>query len=143
MPRKYTKITPEIVKKVYEYLNDPRGFKKIEIARLVGISENSLKRIIQGAYDQPSEQQNTETQVVDSSQASQGDRTITEIPFERLEHLIKCECFIEEMFTVAILSDKDDTALYFPRGHMNNMCDRYFPDKKAEKLRYLMYDTNA
>lgn len=140
MPRKYTKITPQIIEKVRKYLADDRGFNKIEVARLVGISEHSVQRIVQGYYDQPVE--NTATQAVDSNQDSEA-KTITEIPFERLEHLIKCECFIEEMFTVAILSDKDDTALYFPRGHMNNMCDRYFPDKKAEKLRYLMYDTNA
>lgn len=142
MPRKYTKITPQIIEKVRKYLADDRGFSKIEVARLVGISEHSVQRIVQGYYDQPVEQQNTETQAVDSNQDSEA-KTITEIPFERLEHLIKCECFIEEMFTVAMLSDKDDTALYFPRGHMNNMCDRYFPDKKAEKLRYLIYDTNA
>lgn len=142
MPRKYTKITPEIIEKVNKYLADDRGFSKIEVARLVGISEHSVQRIVQGHYDQPVEKQNTATQQADSNQDSEA-KTITEIPFERLEHLIKCECFIEEMFTVAMLSDKDDTALYFPRGFMNNMCDRYFPDKKAEKLRYLMYDTNA
>ena len=137
MPRKYTKITPEIIEKVKKYLADDRGFSKVEVARLVGISEHSVQRIVQGYYDQ-----SVETQQADSNQDSEA-KTITEIPFERLEHLIKCECFIEEMFSVALMSDKDDTALYFPRGFMNNMCDRYFPDKKAEKLRYLMYDTNA
>lgn len=142
MPRKYTKITPEIVKKVYEYLNDPRGFKKIEIARLVGISENSLKRIIQGAYDQPSEQQNTETQAVDSSQASQGDRTITEIPFEELETLMKCKVFIEELFSIAKASDKDPDELYFPRHYVYNMCLRYFPDMVKEAFARIN-DTSA
>lgn len=141
MPRKYTKITPQIVEKVNKYLADDRGFSKVEVARLVGISEHSVQRIVQGYYDQPTEQQNTETQVVDSNQDSKA-RNITEIPYEQLEYLIKCECFVSEMFSVAITSDKGEDELYFPRHYINNMCDRYFPNRKAQKLREL-YDTNA
>lgn len=136
MPRKYTKITPEIIEKVNKYLADDRGFSKIEVARLVGISEHSVQRIVQGHYDQPVEKQNTATQQADSNQDSEA-KTITEIPFERLEHLIKCECFIEEMFSIAITSDKDEDELYFPRRYLNNMTDRYFPERKAQKLREL------
>ena len=131
MPRKYTKITPEIIEKVKKYLADDRGFSKGEVARLVGISDNSLKRIVQGYYDQ-----SVDTQQADSNQDSKA-KTITEIPFERLEHLIKCECFIEEMFSIAITSDKDEDELYFPRRYLNNMTDRYFPERKAQKLREL------
>ena len=134
MPRKYTKITPEIIEKTKKYLADDRGFSKTEVARLVGISDHSLQRIVQGYYDQPVE--NKETQVVDSNQDSKA-KTITEIPYEQLEYLIKCECFISEMFSVAVISDKDEDELYFPRHHVNNMCDRYFPDRKAQKLREL------
>ena len=139
MPRKYTKITPQIIEKVKKYLADDRGFSKVEVARLVGISEHSVQRIVQGYYDQPVE--NTETQVVDSNQNPKA-RNITEIPYEQLEYLIKCECFISEMFSIAITSDKAEDELYFPRHYINNMCDRYFPDRKAQKLREL-YDTNA
>ena len=134
MPRKYTKITQEIIEKTKKYLADDRNFSKIEVARLVGISEHSLQRIVQGYYDQPVE--NKETQVVDSNQDSKA-KTITEIPYEQLEYLIKCECFISEMFSVAVISDKDEDELYFPRHHVNSMCDRYFPDRKAQKLREL------
>lgn len=134
MPRKYTRITPEIIEKTKKYLADDRNFSKIEVARLVGISEHSLQRIVQGYYDQPVE--NKETQVVDSNQDSKA-KTITEIPYEQLEYLIKCECFISEMFSIAVASDKDEDELYFPRHHVNNMCDRYFPDRKAQKLREL------
>lgn len=134
MPRKYTRITPEIIEKTKKYLADDRNFSKTEVARLVGISDHSLQRIVQGYYDQPVEDK--ETQVVDSNQDSKA-KTITEIPYEQLEYLIKCECFISEMFSVAVTSDKDEDELYFPRHHMNNMCDRYFPDRKAQKLREL------
>ena len=105
MPRKYTKITPQIIEKVKKYLADDRGFSKVEVARLVGISDHSVQRIAQGYYDQPVEQQNTETQVADSNQDSKA-RNITEIPYEQLEYLIKCECFVSEMFSIAIASDK-------------------------------------
>ena len=134
MPRKYTKITPQIIEKVKKYLADDRGFSKVEVARLVGISEHSLQRIVQGYYDQPVE--NKETQVADSNQDSKA-KTITEIPYEQLEYLIKSECFISEMFAIAVASDKDEDELYFPRHYVNNMCDRYFPDRKAQKLREL------
>lgn len=134
MPRKYTKITPQIIEKVKKYLADDRGFSKVEVARLVGISDHSLTRIVQGYYDQPVEQQNTETQVADSNQDSKA-RNITEIPYEQLEYLIKCECFVSEMFSIAIASDKDEDELYFPRHYINNMCDRYFPERKAQRLR--------
>lgn len=134
MPRRYTKITPQIVEKVKKYLADDRGFSKVEVARLVGISDHSVQRIVQGYYDQPVE--NTETQVADSNQNSEA-RNITEIPYEQLEYLIKCECFVSEMFNIAIASDKAEDELYFPRHYIDNMCDRYFPDKKAQKLREL------
>lgn len=134
MPRKYTRVTPQIIEKVNKYLADDRNFSKAEVARLVGISDNTLTRIVQGYYDQPVE--NTETQVVDSNKDSKA-KTITEIPYEQLEYLIKCECFVSEMFSIAITSDKDEYELYFPRHYLNNMCDRYFPDRKAQKLREL------
>lgn len=134
MPRKYTKITPQIIEKVKKYLADDRGFSKVEVARLVGISDHSVLRIAQGYYDQPVE--NTETQVADSNQDSKA-RNITEIPYEQLEYLIKCECFVSEMFSIAIASDKAEDELYFPRHYINNMCDRYFPERKAQKLKEL------
>lgn len=134
MPRKYTKITPQIIEKVKKYLADDRGFSKVEVARLVGISDHSVLRIAQGYYEQPVE--NTETQVADSNQDSKA-RNITEIPYEQLEYLIKCECFVSEMFSIAIASDKAEDELYFPRHYINNMCDRYFPERKAQKLKEL------
>lgn len=140
--RKYTRITPEVIEKTKKYLADDRGFSKAEVARLVGISDHSVAKIAQGYYDQPVEQQDTETQVVDSNQDSKA-KTITEIPYEKLEYLMKCECFISEMFSVAVMSDKDENELYFPRHYINNMCDRYFPDKKTQRIRELYYDTNA
>lgn len=135
MPRKYTKITPQVIEKTRKYLADDRNFSKAEVARLVGISEHSIQRIVQGYYDPPVEQQNTETQQMDSNQNSKA--YVTEIPFEKLEFLMKCECFINEMFDIAVLSDKDEDELYFPRHYMNNMCDQYFSDRKAQKLRSL------
>lgn len=134
MPKKYTKITPQIIEKVKKYLADDRGFSKTEVARLVGISDHSVQRIVQGYYDQPVE--NTETQVADSNQDSKA-KNITEIPYEQLEYLIKCECFVSEMFSIAIASDKNEDELYFPRHYIDSMCDRYFPDRKAQRLREL------
>lgn len=123
MPRSYTKITPQIVEKAKKYLADERNFSKAEVARLTGISDHSLQRIIAGQYDDP------ETKPITASQ-----KNITEIPYEKLEYLIRCECFVSEMFSVAVKSDKDEDELYFPRHWMNNMCDRYFPNKKEEVL---------
>lgn len=136
MPRKYTKITPEIIEKVKKYLADDRGFSKVEVARLVGISENSLKRIVQGYYDQP-----VETQQTDSNQDSEA-KTITEIPFEEVENLMKCKVFIEELFSIAKASDKDPDELYFPRHYVYNMCLRYFPDMVKEAFARIN-DTDA
>ena len=139
MPRKYTKVTPEIIEKVKKYLADDRGFSKVEVARLVGISENSLKRIVQGYYDQPVE--NTATQQTDSNQDSEA-KTITEIPFEEVENLMKCKVFIEELFSIAKASDKDPDELYFPRHYVYNMCLRYFPDMVKEAFARIN-DTDA
>lgn len=142
MPRKYTKITPQIVAKAKKYLDDPRGFKKIEICRLLEIGENSLNRIIQGYYDQPPAQQNKETQMVDSSPSPDG-KNVTEIPFEDLETMMRCRMFVEELFEIAIISDKAEDELYFPRHKLANMCNRYFPQDVEETLKKLRYDTNA
>ena len=143
MARNYTKITPQIIERVEKYRADPRHFTNIEICRLVGISEHSLKRIVQGYYDQPVEK-NAETQAVDSSLSPKADKkNITEIPFETLEHLRKCDMFIEEMFSMALLSDKDDDMLYFPRRYIAGMCSRYFPEKTQKVLEHLKNDTDA
>ena len=141
MPRRYTKITPQIIEKVEKYREDARGFSNIEICRLVGISEHSLKRIIQGYYDQPVETPPA-TQQIDSSPSPHG-KNVTEIPFEELEVMMKCKMFIEELFSMAILSDKADDELYFPRHYVSNMCNRYFPDLTQETLDRLKLDTNA
>ena len=133
--RSYTRITPQIVANVKRYLEDERNFSKVEIAKLTGISENSVSRIAKGEYDQLFAVQ----QVADSE--SGGDRNVTEIPFERLERLIKCEIFVEEMFETMILSDKDPDELYFPRRACSSMCNRYFPEKTRKRLEEL--DTNA
>jgi hypothetical protein len=145
MPRKrsYVKITEEIVTKTKKYLNDDRSFSKAEVAMLVGISEHSVSRIAAGEYDKPAEAEY-------NSPTTQDTKYVTEIPYDRLAFLLRCECFINEMFSVAVKSDKDEGELYFPRHHMNNMCDRYFPETKQETLRNLdeinsvsSYDTNA
>ena len=141
MPRRYTKVTPAIIKKVEEYRADPRGFKNIEICRLVGISEHSLKRIIQGYYDQPVEEPPV-TQQIDSSPSPDG-KTYTEIPFDELDTMMRCKMFVEELFEIAIISDKAENELYFPRHQLANMCNRYFPKDVEETLRNLRYDTNA
>lgn len=141
MPRKYTRITPEVVAKAKRYLADDRGFSKAEVARLVGIGDNSLNRIIQGYYDPPVEEPE-DTQQMDSSPSPHGNN-VTEIPFEELEVMMKCKMFIEELFGMAILSDKADDELYFPRHYVSNMCSRYFPDVTQETLERLKYDTNA
>ena len=140
MPRKYTIITPQIVSKVRKYLDDERGFSKAEVARLVGISDHSIQRIVQGYYDQPVEKSEA-TQPIDLEPC--GNKHITEIPFEKLEYLMKCEMFIEEMLNITILSDKNKNELYFPRHSMHLMCERYFPDKTQERIQELTTDTNA
>lgn len=138
MPRMYTKITPQIVKKVKGYLEDDRGFSKKEISRLVGISDHSVARIAQGYYDQPVEKPEA-IQSVDSE--LQGN--ITLIPYEKLEYLMKCEMFVNELFESAIASDKDEGELYFPRHNTNNMCSRYFPNDFSKHLRRVHTDTYA
>ena len=140
MPRTYTKITPQIVKKVKGYLEDDRGFSKKEISRLVGISDHSVAKIAQGLYDPPVEKPEA-MQSEDSSMSHQGfPVNYTEIPYERLEYLMKCEMFINEMFESAIASDKDDAELYFPRHNLNNMCSRYFPNDFSKHLRRVHTD---
>lgn len=138
MPRSYTRITPQIVEKVRKYLDDDRGFSKVEIAKLVGISDNSVQRIVQGYYDQSVEKPYAK-QSVDSE--LQGN--ITLIPYEKLEYLMKCEMFIEEMFSVSVLSDKAENELYFPRHYTFSMCERYFPNKTHERVQELNNDTYA
>lgn len=140
MSRMYTKITPQIVKKVKGYLEDDRGFSKKEISRLVGISDHSVARIAQGYYDPPVEKPEA-MQSEDSSLSHQG--CYTEIPYERLEYLMKCEMFINELFESAIASDKDEGELYFPRHNLNNMCSRYFPNDFSKHLRRVHTDTYA
>lgn len=81
MPRRYTIITPQIVSKVRKYLDDDRGFSKAEIARLVGISDHSVQRIVQGYYDQPVEKSEA-TQPIDLE--PRGNKHITEIPLKNL-----------------------------------------------------------
>lgn len=138
MPRKYTKITPQIVEKVRKYLDDDRGFSKLEVARLVGISDHSVARIVQGYYDQPVEKPKA-IQSIDSE--LQGN--ITLIPYEKLEYLIKCEAFVDELFDTVVLSDKNEDEVYFPRHITSNMLNRYFPDKFRKCLDKLYSDTNA
>ena len=144
MPKKsYAKITEEVVAKTKKYLNDDRKFSKAEVAMLVGISETSVSRIAAGEYDKPAEEEcNIST--------APYTKYVTEIPYDKLAFLMRCECFINEMFSVAVKSDKDEGELYFPRHWMNNMCDRYFPETKQETLQNLneisaaaYYDTNA
>ncbi len=138
MPRKYTIITPQIVEKVRRYLNDDRGFSKKEVARLVGISDHSVARIVQGYYDQPVEKPRA-TQSVDSELHG----NITQIPYEKLEYLIKCETFVDELFDTVVLSDKNEDEVYFPRHYTSNMLNRYFPVKFQECLEKLHSDTYA
>lgn len=140
MSRMYTKITPQIVKKVKSYLEDDRGFSKKEISRLVGISDHSVARIAQGLYDPPVEKPEAK-QSEDSSLSHQGCHT--EIPYEKLEYLMKCEVFVNELFESAIASDKDESELYFPRHNLNNMCSRYFPNDFSKHLRRVHTDTYA
>lgn len=140
MPRRYTTITPQIVSKVRKYLDDERGFSKAEVARLVGISDHSVQRIVQGYYDQPIEKSEA-TQPIDLE--PRGNKHITEIPFERFEHLMKCEAFIDELFDTVVLSDKTEDEVYFPRHSTSNMLSRYFPDRFQKCLDKLHSDTNA
>lgn len=136
MPRKYTKITPEVVAKVKKYLADDRGFSQTETARLVGIGVNSVKKIVQGYYDQPVE--NKATQAADSE--PRGDTTAV-IPYEKMEHLLKCEMFVDELFDTALKSDKGEEELYFPRHRTHSMCERYFPEKTQDTLIRLAVNT--
>ena len=138
MPRKYTIITPQIVEKVRKYLDDDRGFSKKEVARLVGISDHSVARIVQGYYDQPVEKPKAK-QSVDSEFHG----NVTQIPYEKLEYLIKCETFVDELFDTVVLSDKNEDEVYFPRRYTSNMLNRYFPVKFQECLEKLHSDTNA
>ena len=141
MPRKYTHITPQIVAKTKKYLEDDRNFSKAEIARLMGISKHSLNKIVQGYYDHPVEKPRAKP-LNDLSLSHQGDPT-TVIPFEKLEYLLKCEMFIDELFSMAQKSDKVENEIYFPRHYVDRMCERYFPViTKAIKER-LNNDTNA
>lgn len=137
MSRKYTFITPDIVAKTKRYLEDDRKFSKAEVARLVGIGINSVNKIIQGYYDQPVEERKA-TQVADSEHPVMVN---TEFPYQRIEYLVKCEMFIDELFDLAIKSDKAEDELYFPRHYLHNMCERYFPERTQEKLKDL--DTYA
>lgn len=138
MPRKYTIITPQIVEKVRRYLDDERGFSKKEVARLVGISDHSVARIVQGYYDQPVEKHKAK-QSVDSE--LQGN--ITLIPYEKLEYLMKCEAFIDELFDTVVLSDKNEDEVYFPRHYTSSMLNRYFPNRYQKCLDKLRSDTYA
>lgn len=141
--RKYTKITPQVVNKVKKYLADERGFSKAEIARIVGIGDNSVKKIARGEYDQPVEKPEAIQSVDSESRSNQEPKNITEIPFEKLEYLMKCEMFIEELFEIAVLSDKEEGTLYFPRRLLNSACSRYFPEKHTQALDNLLNDTYA
>lgn len=136
--RSYTHITPQIVEKTKRYLNDDRNFSMVEVAKLMGISLNSVKKIRRGEYDEPKVDDIETIQKV-----SENTKNITEIPYDQLKYLIKCECFISEMFGIAVTSDKDEDELYFPRHYLNAMCDRYFPGRKEETLERLKDDTNA
>ena len=57
--------------------------------------------------------------------------------------MMKCKVFVEEMFTIARLSDKDPEELYFPRHMLANMCNRYFPEDVKVTLEELNKDTYA
>ena len=141
MPRMYTKITPQIVKKVKGYLEDDRGFSKKEISRIVGISDHSVSRIAQGLYDHSVEKPKAKPPD-DLSLSHQGDPT-TVIPFEKLEYLLKCEMFINELFSMAQKSDRVENEIYFPRHYVDRMCERYFPVITKQIKERLNNDTNA
>ena len=140
MTRPYTRITPQLVTNIKKYLADERDFSRAEISKLTGVSETTVSRVAQGSYDQLFE----ESQEADSSMSHQGEsKNITEIPFDRMEFLIKCEMFVEELLNVAILSDKDVDELYFPRRYTHSMCERYFPERTQKRIQELTNDTNA
>lgn len=133
--KEYAKMDRELTITIKQYLLDPRRFTHDEIAKLTGVSTSTVSRVKLGEYDHL-----LDASSVDDSEIS---RNITQIPYEELKNLIKCEQFVAELFAMAIASDKDDDELYFPRHYINATLRRYFPDTYATKLEAVKVDTYA
>lgn len=133
--KEYAKMDRELTVAIKQYLLDPRRFTHDEIARLTGVSTTTVSRVNTGEYDH----------LLDPSSVGDSEISgnITQIPYEELKNLIKCEQFIAELFAMAVASDKDDDELYFPRHYINATLKRYFPDTYTAKLEAVKADTYA
>ena len=133
--KEYTKMDRELTIKIKQYLLDPRHLTLDEIARLTGVGATTVSRVKAGEYDH----------LLDSDSVSDSEipGNITQIPYEELKNLIKCEQFITELFAMAVASDRDDDELYFPRHPLSAALKRYFPDAYAAKLDTVRIDTYA
>lgn len=133
--KEYRRMDRELTDTIKQYLLDPRHFTHDEIARLTGVSKTTVSRVNAGEYDHLLDP--------DSVGDSEISGNITQIPYEELKNLIKCEQFIEELFEMAVASDKDDDELYFPRHRLSAALKRYFPDTYTAKLDTVRVDTYA
>ena len=133
--KEYTKMDRELTVRIRQYLLDPRHFTHDEIARLTGVSSTTVSRVNAGEYDHLLDS--------DSVGDSEISGNITQIPYEELKNLIKCEQFITELFAMAVASDRDDDELYFPRHQLSATLKRYFPDTYTAKLNTVRVDTYA
>lgn len=133
--KEYVRMDRELTDTVKQYLLDPRHFTHDEIARLTGVSKTTVSRVNAGEYDH----------LLDPSSVGDSEISgnITQIPYEELKNLIKCEQFITELFAMAVASDRDDDELYFPRHPLSAALKRYFPDAYAAKLDTVRVDTYA
>lgn len=133
--KEYVRMDRELTDTVKQYLLDPRHFTHDEIARLTGVSKTTVSRVNAGEYDH----------LLDPSSVGDSEISgnITQIPYEELKNLIKCEQFITELFAMAVASDRDDDELYFPRHPLSAALKRYFPDAYAAKLDTVRIDTYA
>lgn len=133
--KEYVRMDRELTDTVKQYLLDPRHFTHDEIARLTGVSKTTVSRVNAGEYDH----------LLDPSSVGDSEISgnITQIPYEELKNLIKCEQCIAELFAMAVASDRDDDELYFPRHYINATLKRYFPDTYAAKLDTVRVDTYA
>lgn len=133
--KEYKRMDRELTDTIKQYLLDPRHFTHDEIARLTGVSKTTVSRVNAGEYDHLLDP--------DSVGDSEISGNITQIPYEELKNLIKCEQFIAELFAMAVASDRDDDELYFPRHSINAALKRYFPDTYIAKLDAVRVDTYA
>lgn len=133
--KEYTKMDRELTIKIKQYLLDPRHLTLDEIARLTGVGATTVSRVKAGEYDH----------LLDSDSVGDSEipGNITQIPYEELKNLIKCEQFITELFAMAVASDRDDDELYFPRHQLSAALKRYFPDTYTAKLDTVRVDTYA